>query len=221
MTAEEFVRNFYEERKHILDKSFEFEQESKSYVAAKIKDLNLNEQETEKLKHIISVLLTDTFYGILLGLDGCANIGGRQETYKITGEDNKLISECGDIEGEAYETFCANRLESEDNDCDFVAQLYFKKTENGGRTHFALSGYRPQVKFNFSKTHTSGQQTYIDNKMAFPGDNINALIKLATIEHLKGQLKEGTTFEFFEGDRFIGTGRILLLKNEKLRKDNR
>lgn len=216
MTAEEFVRNFYIERKHILHKLFDFEQEPKSYVSSKIKELNLNEQETEKLKHIISALLTDTFYGILLGLDGSTSIGDRQETYQITGEDNIIISECGDIEGEAYETFCENRLECENSDCDFVAQLYFKKTEDGGRIDFALSGFRPQVKFNFAEMQTSGQQTYIDNKMAFPGDNINALIKLATTEHLKGQLKEGTTFDFLEGDTLIGTGRILKLKNEEL-----
>ncbi len=208
MTAEEFVKNFYKERKRIINDSFDFDKELKSYVTTRIQDLKLNEEDTEKFRHIISALLTDTFYGILLGLDGSANIGERQETYKITAEDNIVISERGDIEAEAYETFCANRLECEENDCDFVAQLNFKKTEDGGRTQFALSGYRPQVKFNFTETQTSGQQTYIDNKMAFPGDNLNALIKLTTTEHLKGQLREGTIFEFLEGDRLIGTGRI-------------
>jgi hypothetical protein len=44
---------------------------------------------------------------------------------------------------------------------------------------------------------------------------------LATTEHLKGQLREGTIFEFLEGDRLIGTGRILILKNEELRKASR
>jgi hypothetical protein len=221
MTAEEFVKNFYKERKRIINDSFDFDKELKSYVTTRIQDLKLNEEDSEKFRHIISALLTDTFYGILLGLDGSANIGERQETYKITAEDNIVISERGDIEAEAYETFCANRLECEENDCDFVAQLNFKKTEDGGRTQFALSGYRPQVKFNFTETQTSGQQTYIDNKMAFPGDNLNALIKLATTEHLKGQLREGTIFEFLEGDRLIGTGRILILKNEELRKASR
>ncbi len=60
----------------------------KSYVTTRIQDLKLNEEDTEKFRHIISALLTDTFYGILLGLDGSANIGERQETYKITAEDN-------------------------------------------------------------------------------------------------------------------------------------
>ena len=218
MTAEEFVLNFYKQRNQILNDSFDFGKEHKSYVATKIQELKLNEQDNEKIRHIISALLTDTFYGILLGLDGSTNIGDKQETYKITAEDNIVISECGNIEGEAYETFCANRIECEESDCDFVAQLYFKSTEDGGRTSFALSGYRPQVKFNFTEMQTSGQQTYIDNQMVFPGDNINALIKLTTFEHLKGKLREGTTFEFLEGDRLIGTGRILILKNEELKK---
>jgi hypothetical protein len=221
MTAEEFVKNFYKERKRIINDSFDFDKELKSYVTTRIQDLKLNEEDTEKFRHIISALLTDAFYGILLGLEGSANIGDRQETYKITAEDNIVISEYGDIEAEAYETFCANRLECEENDCDFVAQLNFKKTEDGGRTQSALSGYRPQVKFNFTEMQTSGQQTYIENKMAFPGDNLNALIKLATTEHLKGQLREGTIFEFLEGDRLIGTGRILILQNEELRKASR
>lgn len=221
MTSEEFVKNFYRERKRIIESSFDSGQNSQSYVSTKIEELNLDEEQTAKLRHIISALLTDTYYGILLGLDGSASIGDRQETYTITGEDGEIISECGEIEGEAYEIFCANRLECEKNDCDFVAQLYFKKTEDGGRINFALSGYRPQMKFSFTEVLTSGQQTYIDNKMAFPGDNINALIKLATIEHLKGHLREGTNFEFLEGDRIIGTGRILIIKNRELKKASR
>jgi hypothetical protein len=50
-------------------------------------------------------VLTDTFYTLLLGLDGSASIGGIQQTYKIYGEDGKLISDCGEIEAEAAEAF--------------------------------------------------------------------------------------------------------------------
>jgi len=218
MTAEEFVRNFYNERQQILDSSFDFAEESKTYVAGKIQDLNLDEEQTEKIRHIISALLTDTFYGLLLGLDGSASIGDRQEIYEIRAEDDLIISKCGELEGEAYEIFHENRIELENADCDFLAQLFFKKTAEGGRTNFVRSGYRPQMKFSFIEMQTSGQQTYIDNKMAFPGDSINALIKLTATEHLKGQLKEGKTFDFLEGDKVIGTGRILRIKNEELKK---
>lgn len=218
MTAEEFVKNFYKEKKRVLESTFDFGQDLRSYVSTRIQDLNLDEEQTEKLRHIISALLTDTIYGILLGLDGSASIGGRQEIFTIAGADGKIIAECGEIEGEAYEVFCANRLECEENNCDFIAVLNFRKTEQGGRTHYTLNGYRPGIKFNFTEMQTSGQLTYIDNKMAFPGDNINALIKLSAIEHLKGRLREGSNFEFLDGDSVIGTGRILLIKNDELRK---
>ena len=128
MTVEEFVKNFYKERTQAIESSFDFERDLRSYVSTKIQDLNLDEEHTEKLRHIISALLTDTFYRILLGLDGSASIGDRQEIFRIAGEDGNVISECGEIEGEAYEVFCANRLECEDNNCDFIACLKDRKS---------------------------------------------------------------------------------------------
>lgn len=218
MTAEDFVLNFYKERQEIINNSFDFRKELRSYVSTKIQDLNLDEEQTEKFKHIISTLLTDTFYQILLGLDGSTSIGNNQEIYKIIVENDLIISECGDIEGEAYEIFCENRIEFENSDCDFIANLYFKKIEENGRENFASSGYRPQIKFSFTEIQTSGEQIYIDVKMVFPGDNINALIKLASTEHLIGKLKSRTKFDFLEGDKLIGTGRILKIKNKELEK---
>lgn len=52
--------------------------------------------------------MTDTFYTILLGLDGSASIGDSQESFKIFDEDNNLISGSGDLEGFAYEYFHEN-----------------------------------------------------------------------------------------------------------------
>jgi hypothetical protein len=221
MTAEEFVKNFYLERQRIVEISFDFKSKMRSYVTTKIEELDLNEEQTEKFKHIIAALLNDTFYGILLGLDGSAAIGNRQEKFMIYSENGELVSDCGELEGEAYEMFSENRLEFENSDCDFIAQLYFRKTQDGGREKFTISGYRPQMKFSFTEMQTSGQQTYIDSKMVFPGDNVNALITLASTEHLIGQLKNGTKFEFLEGDRLIGTGRILRIKNQYLQKASR
>ena len=54
---------------------------------------------------IAEVMLNDSFYRLLLGLDGCAQIGGNQQTYKIYSENGDLISSCGDIESEAAEQF--------------------------------------------------------------------------------------------------------------------
>ena len=105
MTTEEFVKNFYLEKQNILHSAFENESEHKTLVSTKIEELNLDEIQTEKLKSIISNLLTDTFYTLLLGLDGSASIGNSQESFKIYDEEDHLISEGGDLEGYAYEYF--------------------------------------------------------------------------------------------------------------------
>ncbi|KFF12353.1 hypothetical protein IW15_12420 [Chryseobacterium soli] len=105
MTPEEFVKNFYQEKQNILNLSFDRKSEYRTLVSTKIEELDLNEVKTEKLKEIVSHLLTDSFYTILLGLDGSASIGDSQESFKIyDGEDN-LISEGGDLEELAYEYF--------------------------------------------------------------------------------------------------------------------
>ena len=105
MTTEEFVKNFYLEKQNILNSSFDTQSEYRSLVSTKSEELNLTEIETEKLKKIFSYLLDDTFYTILLGLDGSASIGNSQEAFKIYDEDDNLISEGGDLEGFAYEYF--------------------------------------------------------------------------------------------------------------------
>ena len=105
MTAEEFVKNFYLEKQNIINSSFDIDSEHRTLVSTKIEELNLDEIENEKLKKIISYLLDDTLYTILLGLDGSASFGDSQETFKIYDEDDNLISEGGDLEGHAYEYF--------------------------------------------------------------------------------------------------------------------
>ncbi len=109
MTAEEFVKNWYQEKQHILNSCFDHQSEYRSLVSAKIEALHLNESQTEKLRDLISDLLTDTFYTLLLGMDGSAAIGTSQESFKIYDENNHLISECGDLEGFAYEYFHENK----------------------------------------------------------------------------------------------------------------
>lgn len=109
MTTKEFVRNFYNERKYLLESSFDFNATHRSAVSQQIEALGLSDQQMEQLRSVISTLLTDTFYTFLLGLDGAANIGGHHETYKVYSEDGSLISECGELEAEAYNYFIADR----------------------------------------------------------------------------------------------------------------
>ncbi|UMQ42798.1 hypothetical protein MKS83_03685 [Chryseobacterium sp. Y16C] len=105
MTTKEFVKNFYQEKQNILNLCFDNQSEYRTLVSTKIEELNLNEIQAKKLKDIISNLLTDSFYTILLGLDGSVSIGNSQESFKIFDEDDNLISESGDLEGLAYEYF--------------------------------------------------------------------------------------------------------------------
>ena len=213
--ADEFVRNFYLERKKLISTYFDFDSERKTYVSTKIQELNLNEEQTEKIKHIISTLLTDTFYTILLGLDGSACIGEYQKDYKIYDENENLISDCGELEAEAYEYFHENKYEIENSKADFIATLTYRTAEEGGRKTAAKSGYRPQIKFDFDETQTSGQQTFIERELVFPGDSVNAEIILSGC-HFRGKLKVGMKFEFREGLTIVGTGEIKHIINKKL-----
>lgn len=222
MTTEEFAKNFYLEKKSLLKSSFDFEADRITYVSTKIQELKLDTEQTEKLKHIISSLLTDTFYTVLLGLDGSTSIGNsNQEVFKIYDEKENLISDCGELEAEAYEYFHNNKFEFENSEADFIATLTYLTTENGGRKTPAMSNYRPQIKFDFDEMQTSGQQTFIEREMVFPGETVNAEIKIIAVEHFAQRLNEGMTFEFLEGSTLIGTGKIKLIKNELLRKASR
>jgi hypothetical protein len=101
MTAKEFVKNFKLEKDSLLKEFIDID--SQTEVQKLIQSMKLNEEQTEILKQILSSTLRDTFYTILLGLDGCSAIGKSQELYEIKDENGNLIS--GEIEGYAYEYF--------------------------------------------------------------------------------------------------------------------
>ncbi len=218
MTAEEFVKNFYLEKQNILKSSFDTQSEFRSLISTKIEELNLDKIETEKLKKIISNLLNDTLYTILLGLDGSATIGNSQETFKIYDEENNLISDCGDLESLAYEYFHENKLETENSKCDFIAQINFKRENEGGRKNYVKSNYRSQLVFNFDDYQTFARQIYIGTEFAFPGDLVNAEIDLLSQDYFQGKLNIGMGFKLYEGLQLIGTGKIIKIINERLNK---
>ena len=101
MTAKEFVENFKLEKDSLLKEFTNIE--SKSEVQKLIQSMKLNEEQTEILNKVLNSTLRDTFYTILLGLDGCSMIGESQQLYEIKDENGNLIS--GEIEGYAYEYF--------------------------------------------------------------------------------------------------------------------
>ncbi|MBL0104703.1 MAG: hypothetical protein IPP51_13615 [Bacteroidetes bacterium] len=101
---------------------------------------------------------------------------------------------------------------------DFIAKLQYRTTVQGGRQTPARSGYRPQVKFDFIEKESSGQQTFIDKETVFPGDTVDAKIKILSPDFYTGCLTEGMGFEFREGATIIGTGEIKYIVNDRLEK---
>lgn len=76
-----------------------------------INKMNLNSEQKRILEELVSTLLTDTMYTILLGLDGAASIGdGPQESYTIYNEKGCKISECGELEAAAFAYFYEDKI---------------------------------------------------------------------------------------------------------------
>jgi hypothetical protein len=105
---------------------------------------------------------------------------------------------------------------------DFIAELRYLTTEEGGRkTPVFSTGYRPQIKFDFDEMQTSGQQTFLNKETVYPGDTVEAAIRILSVEHFANTLTEGMAFEFREGSKIIGTGIITTILNESLQKASR
>jgi hypothetical protein len=103
MTAKEFAELFYKDKTEYLKSCLD--ENSCTSVSEKIKSLNLNPEQKEALKEVIDGILTDVYYSILLGIDGCASIGGFQYDYKLYDEEGNLITDGGEIEVYAWEVF--------------------------------------------------------------------------------------------------------------------
>ena len=103
MDCKRFVRAFKEEQEWQMRDYFSEDPKSVSGVA--IQKLGLSEEQTIILKEAFDSCLTDTYYTVLLALDGSTAIGSMQHTFKIYDEADTLLSECGDLEAEAFEQF--------------------------------------------------------------------------------------------------------------------
>ena len=104
---------------------------------------------------------------------------------------------------------------------DFIANLNYLSTEDGGRTGFAHIGYRPLVKFPFSKYYTSGEQIFLDRDKVFPGEDVKAQIRIIDKITFRGALEVGMAFEFCEfPNKPVGTGQILEIHNNELKKSS-
>jgi len=103
MTPKEFVELFYRNKTEYLQACLD--ENSGIFVSSRIKSLNLSDEQKEVMAQIVDGILTDVYYSILLGIDGCAAIGGYQYDYKLYDEDGNLLTNGGEIEGFAWEYF--------------------------------------------------------------------------------------------------------------------
>jgi len=103
MTPEDLVVLFKAEKESLLDTYFSAE--AKTAVAARIEELNLLPEQQSHMREVLNTVLTDAFYTILLGLDGCAQICGKQIEYRLADENGNQLTGSGDIEAHAWEMF--------------------------------------------------------------------------------------------------------------------
>lgn len=110
MTSEEFVKNFYIERQRLVDTYFDNKEQTD--VSKMISSLELDDKKTEIVRKILMATLRDAFYTTLLGLDGEAQIGDRQENYQLADEQGNELSG-GQIESFAWEYFHNNKFNTD------------------------------------------------------------------------------------------------------------
>ena len=102
-------------------------------------------------------------------------------------------------------------------DSDFIANLKYLSTAEGGRTGYAASGYRPHIEFdNYPEYLTSGSQKFLYKEVVKPGESVVAEIKILGVEYFKKRLFKGKNFKFREGHRIIGSGEITRITNSDL-----
>lgn len=107
MKAREFVEMCYQEKENQLN---EYMNGNKTYGAKLKNDLTLSSKQEKILYKLVDTVLTDTYLTLLYALDGTISLGnGRQENFKLYGEDGKLVFDSGELEMATYEAFYENK----------------------------------------------------------------------------------------------------------------
>ena len=107
MRAKEFAEMCYEEKEIQLK---EYMNGNESLVAKLKNELALSNKQEKILYELLDTVLTDTYITLLYALDGTASLGnGKQENFKIYGEDGNLVFNSGELEIATYEAFYENK----------------------------------------------------------------------------------------------------------------
>ena len=107
MRAKEFVEMCYEEKEIQLK---EYMNGNESLVAKLKNELALSNKQEKILYKLVDTILIDTYITLLYALDGTASLGnGKQENFKLYGEDGNLVFNSGELEIATYEAFYENK----------------------------------------------------------------------------------------------------------------
>ena len=88
-----------------------------------------------------------------------------------------------------------------------TARIKLLKTEEGGRTSFVRSGYRPNIRFG--DLYTDGALTVLNQQQVYPGDTCEVRVTFGNPDYVRAYLRVGACFDITEGPRKIGEGVIL------------
>ena len=103
MNTKDFVKLCFEEKENSLKQYFY--NSYKTDVGKRINTLIESGANKEELYELINLILKETYYAILLALDGEASLGGKQFNCELLNQDGNVINQIGEIEAEAYRHF--------------------------------------------------------------------------------------------------------------------
>ena len=107
MRAKDFAKMCYQEKEIQLK---EYMNGNESLVAKLKNELALSNKQEKILYELLDTVLTDTYITLLYALDGTASLGnGKQENFKLYGEDGNLVFNSGELEIATYEAFYENK----------------------------------------------------------------------------------------------------------------
>ena len=103
MDADDFARLCRIEKDSLLNTYFD--EGVETAVGVRLREMQLDEKMHAFLRDILDGALTDAFYGLLLGIDGAASIGGMQQCFELRDESGNRIGGNGELESAAFSQF--------------------------------------------------------------------------------------------------------------------
>ncbi len=103
MTGQEFVKKCFNEKNTTLEMYLNLN--SGTAVSEKIKEITKLGVDLKDLRMLVNQILNETYYTVLMALDGEANLDGTQMTYQVIDEENNGINPSGELSDIAFELF--------------------------------------------------------------------------------------------------------------------